>query len=101
LEEKSRSAPVFNPRRHRLLAGFQRACEELRRAGCRLVYLNGSFATAPVVRYQTQKSELQEKIGALRKDLDQLKIERKTTPKHVGIKDLPRPGTVPAPIAGT
>jgi hypothetical protein len=35
----------FNPRRHLLFAGFQRACEELRKAGCRLVYLNGSFAT--------------------------------------------------------
>jgi hypothetical protein len=35
----------FNPRRQRLLAGFQRACEELRTAGCRLVYLDGSFVT--------------------------------------------------------
>jgi hypothetical protein len=35
----------FNPRRRRLLAGFQRACEELRAAGCRLVYLDGSFLT--------------------------------------------------------
>jgi len=35
----------FNPRRQRLLAGFRRACEELRKAGCRLVYLDGSFVT--------------------------------------------------------
>jgi hypothetical protein len=35
----------FNPRRQRLMAGFQRACEELRRAGWRLVYLDGSFVT--------------------------------------------------------
>jgi hypothetical protein len=33
----------FNPRRQRLLAGFRRACEQLRKAGCRLVYLDGSF----------------------------------------------------------
>jgi hypothetical protein len=35
----------FNPRRRRLLAGFRRACNELRTAGCRLVYLDGSFVT--------------------------------------------------------
>lgn len=35
----------FNPRRQRLLAGFRRACQELRKAGCRLVYLDGSFVT--------------------------------------------------------
>jgi hypothetical protein len=35
----------FNPRRQRLLAGFLEACELLRRAGCRLVYLHGSFVT--------------------------------------------------------
>ena len=36
---------TFNPRRHRMLAGFRQACEELRKAGCRLVYLDGSFVT--------------------------------------------------------
>ena len=35
----------FNPRRHRMLAGFRQACKELQRAGCRLVYLDGSFVT--------------------------------------------------------
>ena len=35
----------FNPRRHRLLAGFRQACKELQKAGCRLVYLDGSFVT--------------------------------------------------------
>ncbi|MBI3471072.1 MAG: hypothetical protein HY013_06925 [Candidatus Solibacter usitatus] len=34
-----------NPRRRRLLEGFRRACEGLRRAGCRLVYLDGSLVT--------------------------------------------------------
>ncbi len=35
----------FNPRRQALFAGFRRACGELRKAGCRLVYLDGSFVT--------------------------------------------------------
>jgi hypothetical protein len=37
---------AFNPRRRRLYAGFREACELLRKAGCRLVYLDGSFVTA-------------------------------------------------------
>lgn len=36
---------AFNPRRRRLLAGFRQACDLLRRAGCSLVYLDGSFVT--------------------------------------------------------
>lgn len=36
---------AFNPRRQRLLAGFREACDLLRVAGCRLVYLDGSFVT--------------------------------------------------------
>ena len=36
---------AFNPHRLRLLAGFRRACRQLRKAGCRLVYLDGSFVT--------------------------------------------------------
>ena len=36
---------AFNARRRRLLAGFREACELLRKAGCRLVYLDGSFVT--------------------------------------------------------
>ncbi len=36
---------AFNPRRRQLLAGFRRACALLGRAGCRLVYLDGSFVT--------------------------------------------------------
>ena len=37
---------AFNPRRRRMSEGFRRACEDLRTAGCRLVYLDGSFVTA-------------------------------------------------------
>jgi hypothetical protein len=36
---------TFNPRRKRLFDGFRRACAVLREAGCRLVYLDGSFVT--------------------------------------------------------
>lgn len=37
---------AFTPWRRRLLVGFRNACESLQAAGCRLVYLDGSFVTA-------------------------------------------------------
>jgi hypothetical protein len=36
---------AFNPWRRKLLDGFESACKLLRRAGCSLVYLDGSFVT--------------------------------------------------------
>jgi len=36
----------FTPRRVRLLAGLREALGLLKRAGCRLVYIDGSFVTA-------------------------------------------------------
>jgi hypothetical protein len=36
---------AFNLRRRRLLEGFREACGELEKAGCGLVYLDGSFVT--------------------------------------------------------
>jgi hypothetical protein len=36
---------TFTPRRRRQLAGFREACRLLQKAGCRLVYLDGSFVT--------------------------------------------------------
>jgi hypothetical protein len=84
---------VVNPVRRKLDFSIRTLTAQIGRCGAQFAALSleGPLETAPVVRYQTQKSELQEKIGALRKDLDQLKIERKTTPKHVEIKDLPEP----------
>ena len=82
---------VVNPARRRLDSSIRTLTAQISRYGAQFAALSleGALETAPVVRYQMQKSELQEKIGALRKDLDQLKIERKTTPRHVEIKDLP------------
>jgi hypothetical protein len=36
---------AFNERRQELLRGLKRACESLKLAGCRLIYIGGSFAT--------------------------------------------------------
>jgi hypothetical protein len=82
---------VVNPARRKLDSSIRTLTAQIGRCGAQFAALSleGAVDAAPVVRYQTQKSALQEKIGALRKDLDQLKRERKTTPKHVEMKDLP------------
>ncbi len=36
---------TFNTRRRELVAGFRQACQELRKAGCRLVYLDAVSVT--------------------------------------------------------
>jgi hypothetical protein len=82
---------VVNPARRKLDSNIRTLTAQINRCGSQFAALSleGAMEVAPVARYQTQKSALQERIGALQKELDQLKIERKTTPKHVEMKDLP------------
>ncbi len=39
--------------------------------------------------YQFRKAQLQEQIENLNRDIDQLKQQRKPTPHHIAVKDLP------------
>jgi len=82
---------VVNPARRKLDADIRTLTGQIGRCGAQFAALSleGPMEVAPVARYQTQKSELQERIGALQKELEQLKIERKTMPKRVEMKDLP------------
>ena len=81
---------VVNPARRKLDSDIRTLTGQLGRHGAQFAALSleGPLDPAPVARYQTQKSELQERINALPKDLIQLKTERKTTPKRVETKDL-------------
>jgi hypothetical protein len=82
---------VVNPARRKLDSSIRTLTAQLARCGAQFAALSleGDLEAGQVTRYQAQKSALQDKIGALRKELDQLKMERKTTPKHVEMKDLP------------
>ena len=42
-----------------------------------------------VSRYQIKKAQLQEQIENLKCEVDQLKLQRKKTPNHILVKDLP------------
>ena len=67
---------VVNPARRKLDANIRTLTAQISRFGSQFAALSleGAMEVAPVARYQTQKSGLQERIGALQKDLDQLKI---------------------------
>ena len=42
-----------------------------------------------LARYQTRKADVQDQIEQLERDLERLKLERKKTPHHIPVKDLP------------
>jgi len=51
--------------------------------------LTAAMEEAEVGRFQQRKAQLQEEIESLGRDIDRLKAERKQTPHHVAVKDLP------------
>jgi hypothetical protein len=51
--------------------------------------LQSSLAEPEVARYQQKKAQLQEEIENLSRDIDELKKQRKQTPHHLPVKDLP------------
>jgi hypothetical protein len=51
--------------------------------------LQSSLAEPDVARYQQKKAQLQDEIESLNRDIDELKKQRKQTPHHIPVKELP------------
>jgi hypothetical protein len=51
--------------------------------------LQSSLEEPEVARYQQKKAQLQDEIENLNREIDQLKRQRKETPHHIPVKDLP------------
>jgi hypothetical protein len=51
--------------------------------------LQSSLAEPEVARYQQKKAQLQDDIENLNREIDELKKQRKETPHHIPVKDLP------------
>jgi hypothetical protein len=51
--------------------------------------LQNSLSEAEVARYQQKKAQLQEEIENLSREIDEFKQQRKETPHHIPVKDLP------------
>src|SRR5260370_12574973 len=82
---------VVNPA-HRVLDG------EVRKKGGLLnrridefgaINLHGEIKPATVEAYVQKKSDLQEVITRLKKEVDELKAQRKATQRHIAYKELP------------
>src|SRR6202030_1611227 len=52
--------------------------------------LQSSLAEPEVARYQQKKAQLQDEIENLNREVDELKKQRKETPHHIPVKDLPQ-----------
>ncbi|MFQ5931578.1 MAG: putative transposase [Nitrospiraceae bacterium] len=53
--------------------------------------LEGELQEGEVERYQRHKGQLQENIAHLDRQMDQVKGQRKQTPHHIAVKQLPAP----------
>jgi hypothetical protein len=82
---------VVNPA-HRVLDGEVRKKVGLlnrRIAEFGAINLEGEIEPAKVEAYAQKKSDLQEVITRLNKEVDELKAQRKATQRHIAYKDLP------------
>jgi len=82
---------VVNPA-HRALDGQVRTKVGLlnrRMAEFGAINLDGEIEPAKAEAYAQRKSDLQEIITRLRKEVDELKAQRKVTQRHIPYKDLP------------
>jgi hypothetical protein len=53
--------------------------------------LQSSLAEPEVTHYEQKKAQLQDEIENLNREIDELKKQRKETPRHIPVKDLPEP----------
>jgi hypothetical protein len=85
------TARVVNPA-HRLLDGMVRkkvAFLNRKKAEFGAINLEGDIEPKKVEAFAQRKSELQEAIAELQKEVDDLKAQRKATKRHITYKELP------------
>lgn len=82
---------VVNPAWRRLDSQVRSKLALLHRALAQFgaLQLNGPIEPARVKRYERDKAELQQKAACLQADVDALKAQRKNTPHHILVADLP------------
>ena len=82
---------IVNPAWRKLDSLVRRTAALLAKEHSQFGALHLSSAATPreASRYEQQKGETLQRIQARQGELDALKPQRKTTPKHIAIKDLP------------
>jgi hypothetical protein len=92
-EEISDTEVTVNPAWRTLNRQVRKQYEVLKKAGNQFAAtsLTEPVSEAAVTRFALTQGRQQEKIEELRRQLEKLKQERKTTPHHIPVKDLPEP----------
>jgi hypothetical protein len=82
---------TVNPAWRDLDAAIRKDAAQLHRSSAQFgsLSLPGALEPAQVTHYETAKATLQEKIENLNKKLQDLKVQRKQTPHHIKVNDLP------------
>ena len=82
---------TVNPAWRELDAAIRRDAAQLQRCSAEFgsLSLPAALEPAQVTRYETAKATSQEKIENLTKKVKDLKAQRKQTPHHIPVKDLP------------
>lgn len=82
---------VVNPARRKIDADIRTVTAKRQRLGAEFssVVLNQPLGDKVVASFETRKAALQEKIEDAKKQIDQLKLQRKDAPRRVPIGELP------------
>ncbi len=91
LEDIPATTKVVNPLYREADSDVKKLAARLgrKRCQCNAIVLCDDIEPDKVEAYETEKQALQEEIKTMEKELEDLKICRKGTPKHVMLSDLP------------
>ncbi len=90
-EEMPDTALTVNPARRKLDAELKQKSAQIKQSQAKLTAasLEQPISEPVVTEYQLRQGQLKEQIENLQKEVDALKVQRKTILKHVLVKDLP------------
>ena len=90
-EELPGETKVVNPKYRKLDGEVRRQAAKLARKTALFgsITIHGEIIPEKIEEYQKHKTELKDEIAIASKSIDALKVERKVTPKHVLISELP------------
>jgi hypothetical protein len=90
-EEIPDTSKVVNPVYRELDSTIRKKTAQLSRqlAAFGAMGLSEPIEPSHVKRYQQKKAKLQEQIDCLRQDVEQLKVQRKATQRHLSVSELP------------
>lgn len=92
VEEAPEATVVVNPKYRQLDSEIRKKTMLLQRklAAFASITIEGEIEKEKIERYQEKRASLQEKIAIDQKEIETLKMARKTTEKHITLAELPK-----------